>query len=280
MRSGEAVRASPSFHQKGKAAVGSSTYTVQVSLGAATVTALLDSGYVLYCFLGTQCSDKAGRPTVVWQTAALSSLIQVSLTTALCAFTASAPMPVGGQIVPTFSTAIGIGECLDVGAGGAGTVQYGAPPGTVAIINDTATPFTCGLATATGPSPFCAMPLYGNAMQVLVPTSTTLLMFTTVTLPPATTVSRSYGPAVLIDMAAANQTPIQVAFDINTGWSWGGFAWASAMAPNADLLPLLLPPLEPQYARAASRFRAERRRFRSAAARRTPPSPFRPAASG
>ncbi|MBF0306786.1 MAG: hypothetical protein HQL40_17525 [Alphaproteobacteria bacterium] len=258
--------------------MGSTTYTIQVSLAAATLTALLNSGYVLYCFLATQCSDKAGRPTVMWQTAALSPLIQVGLTTSQCAFTASAPMPVGGQIAPAYSAAVAIGECFVVEAGGVGTVQSGAPPGTVAIINDTTTPFTCGLATDTGPIPFCAMPLYGNAMQILVPTSTALLMFTTVNLPPGTAVSRSYGPAVLIDMAAADQTPIPVSFDVNTGWSWGGFPWATAVASNADLLPLLLPPLEIQYAQAASLFGAERPRFKSEPAPRPPPSPCRPVA--
>jgi hypothetical protein len=42
------------------------------------------------------------------------------------------------------------------------------------------------------------------------------------------------------DLAAENQPSL--GYDINAGWSWGGFSWAQEVPAGTGLVPLLIEP--------------------------------------
>ncbi len=48
----------------------------------------------------------------------------------------------------------------------------------------------------------------------------------------------SYSPGIFIDLTGAQQRAVN--YDINEGWSWGGYAWAREIASNSNLVPLLI----------------------------------------
>src|SRR5260370_993515 len=102
----------------------------------------------------------------------------------------------------------------------------------------------------SGAAPFCAFPLYGNSLQVVVPLGKILLMFSSQPVAPGTVIDDFYAPAVrsfssgvLIDLAAENQPSL--GYDINAGWSWGGFSWAQEVPAGTGLVPLLIEQPQP-----------------------------------
>ena len=81
---------------------------------------------------------------------------------------------------------------------------------------------------------------------MVAPLAKVLLMFSTQPLAPGTVVGpppvaprlESYSPTILIDLTSANQR--DVCFDVDAGWSWGGFAWAQTCQAGANVVPLLI----------------------------------------
>ncbi len=67
-----------------------------------------------------------------------------------------------------------------------------------------------------------------------------LLLFATSSVAPGTPVDTAFNAGVLIDLGDAGAR--DVSYDINEGWSWGGFAWAQPVADHAPLVPLLILP--------------------------------------
>jgi len=89
-------------------------------------------------------------------------------------------------------------------------------------------------------TPLCAFPLFGNNMDVIIPIEKVLLMFSTTPVNTGTVIEQSYGSGLLIDLTAENHR--SVGYDINKGWSWGGYSWAQSVPPSAELVPLLIEP--------------------------------------
>ena len=145
-----------------------------------------------------------------------------------------------GQIDASYATDINLGQMLNVVAGGTGAVVDGGPATAISIQNTTATPFTCGISemTAGSAKPLCAFPLYGNQMDVMAPIEKVLLMFSTTPINTGTVIEQAYSSGIFIDLTSAQQRAVK--FDINNGWDWGGFAWARQVAPNSNLVPLLI----------------------------------------
>ena len=218
-------------------------YQVTITMQPATVTDLINSGNVLYVFRAVQASDSAGRP-LVWMSAPYSVMTQINCSDRYNAYTAPDPIKAGVQVMAGFSDAIELGQQLQVQAGGFGEVEAGHP-GAVSIRNTTGTYFTCGIGGG-GAAPFCAFPLYGNSMQVVVPLEKILLMFSSQPVAPGTIIDDFYAPAVrssfssgvLIDLAAENQPSL--GYDIDAGWSWGGFNWGQQVPAGTGLVPLLI----------------------------------------
>jgi hypothetical protein len=224
---------------------GPQAYSVLITMAAATVQALSASGMQLHVLLGVQSADKATLPTVWMQLGQPYQNMAVKVVGTTLAFTAGAPMAAGQTVRPGFSVQAGPGSLLTVDqAGGSGEVTNDCPvPAAVGVLNSTTTGYVTGLEQTRedgSAGPICAGPLYGNGMQLIVPLAKMLLAFSSVTAAPGTPVQRLYGPGVLVDASDATQRP--VSFDINQGWSWGGYSWAQSVASSASVVRLLVEP--------------------------------------
>jgi hypothetical protein len=232
-------------------------YQITISMSAATVTALIQSNYYLYGFKAVQSGDKAGRPLAWFQTQGYSASTVVTWTDQVQAYTSSSPIVQNGIIHVGYSTAISLGQILQVQAGGIGDVVGGGSPTAVSILNQTSTQFTCGISSPVYGSvnPVCAFPLYGNGLQGIVPLEQVLLMFSTLSIPPGSvigppseealsspqlTLLDAYSQGIMIDMTDAPGNARSVSYDINTGWSWGGYSWAQQVPAGTNLVPLLI----------------------------------------
>jgi hypothetical protein len=221
-------------------------YQVTINMPQATVTDLVNSRNILYVFRAVRASDPAGRP-LLWMSAPYSVVTQINCCDRYDAYTSPSPIRAGEQVTAGFSDPIEVGQQLQVQAGGFGDVEAGHP-GAVSILNTTSTYFTCGIGgggAGGGAAPFCAFPLYGNSLQVVVPLGKILLMFSSQPVAPGTAIDDFYAPAVrsfssgvLIDLATENQPAL--GYDINAGWSWGGFSWAQQVPAGTGLVPLLI----------------------------------------
>ncbi|HEY6553564.1 MAG TPA: hypothetical protein VI669_09420 [Vicinamibacteria bacterium] len=228
---------------------------VNITMSTSTMTGLLSSGSLLYAFRGVESSDLAARP-LVWRQIQYSNLTTVVWQDLYEAYTSTDPIVANAAINPGFSVAVALGQTLNVTAGGAGTVVAGGPAGDVSILNTTQTQLTCGLSQA-GPAgssalPYCAFPLFGSNLQQITPNEKVLLMFSTQSLPPGTVIGTaprapldallaSFSPSVLIDLTGAVER--DVTYDLNAGWSWGGFTWAQRIPAGADFVPWLIAPV-------------------------------------
>lgn len=165
------------------------------------------------------------------------------------AYTSSSGIVPNGQIRVGFSADIDVGQILEVGLGGGGPVVRGGQSTAISILNTTKTQFTCGISAKQNGnfSPFCAFPLYGENLQTIVPVEKVLLLFSTRELIAGTVIGHNFafvsvlaadGPGILV--AVAEDINRDVSYDINQGWSWGGFSWAQPVAANQDLVPLLI----------------------------------------
>ena len=216
---------------------------VTIQMSPATVTALQNSGYSLYGLLAVQSSDSAGRPLVLIKTRAYLVSTQVSWTDRYQAYLSFGEIEVGERITANYSVPIELGNTLQAQQGGIGQVVEGGREGGISILNTTAGQYTCGIAVMENNvvSPVCAFPLYGGGLQTIVPSKKFLLLFSTASTQPGTAIDYfyhasgpgAYSPAILIDLAE-NDSP-SVVYDINRGWSWGGYGWAKTISAASDL---------------------------------------------
>ncbi|MBF0306785.1 MAG: hypothetical protein HQL40_17520 [Alphaproteobacteria bacterium] len=214
-------------------------YQVTITMNSTTVSTLLSGNFVLYGFKAVQ-STAAGSPLVWFQTQSFSATTVVGWTEQYQAYTSTSTIIPNGEIVSSFAANITLGQQMNVSAGGLGTVVAGGPATAISILNTTSTQYTTGISQVTNgvAQPVCAFPLYGNNEDVIAPIEKVLLMFSTRPVNTGTVIEQSYGPGILIDLTASNQRT--VAYDINAGWSWGGFNWAQQIPASSDLIPLLI----------------------------------------
>ena len=239
--------------------MGGAERQVKLTMRAETVTALLGSGFYLYGLRGARSSDLSGRPLVWFGTRRYSLNNEFACADQYEAYVSTSPLVAGGRVVVGSSFAIGLGQTLQVEAGGVGAVLGAGPPSAISFSNLTATEFTCGLTSPRGGAfaPVCAFPLHGNTLGVLAPGQRLLLLFCTSPVAAGAVAGRGaeedregvaapdlFGAAgavssgILIDLTTAG--PFGVTFDIDEGWSWGEQAWGQTVAPGADLVPLLI----------------------------------------
>jgi hypothetical protein len=215
-------------------------YEVIITMTPNTVTKLVSGNFNLYGFKAVQSSQGGGVPLVWFKTDTFSATTNVDWQVQYQAYTSRSDIIPNGQIEASYATDINLGQMLNVVAGGTGAVVDGGPSTAISVNNTTATPFTCGISEMTGGTakPLCAFPLYGNQMDVMAPIEKVLLMFSTTPVNTGTVIEQAYSSGIFIDLTSAPQR--NVAFDINNGWDWGGFAWAKQIAPNSNLVPLLI----------------------------------------
>jgi hypothetical protein len=215
-------------------------YNVDIEMSPATVQALLTGNYYLYGFKAVQSTQGGGAPLVWFKSQTFSTSTVVAWETLYQAYTSTSQIIPNGKITASFAADIDLGQTLSVGLGGIGTVTAGGPPFAISILNTTSTPFTCGISQVENgtASPLCAFPLFGNNLDVIAPIEKVLLMFSTIPVNTGTVIMQSYSSSLLIDLTS--DTSRTVSYDINGGWSWGGFSWATQYPPSSNLVPLLI----------------------------------------
>ena len=224
-------------------------YRVTIQMSDETVIALERSGNVLQVFRAVRSSDRAGRP-LLWRRQDYSARTHVDWSDSLNAYTSTDKIEAGKEIHVGFYAAAAVGDVLRVHAGGGGEVTADGDPRAVSVQNTTARYFTCGLGGGAGgeAAAFCAFPLFGNNRQVLMPAEKIMLRFSTQAIKPGTVMGEyqnaadqtSFGPGVLADLAGAPSR--ELSYDMNEGWSWGGYTWARQISVGADIVPLLIEP--------------------------------------
>ena len=226
----------------GALAAEATDYQVSITMSPETVQALLGGNYLLYGFKAVQATQGGGAPLVWFHSQTYSTLTEISWQEQYQAYTSDSEIIPNGQIVASFSTDIDLGQTLQVDKGGFGSVVDEGPETAISILNTTNLPFTCGISQMQdgAPKPLCAFPLYGEGLDAIAPIEKVLLTFSTLPLHTATVIFQAYSQSILIDLTAGNHRSVQ--FDINKGWSWGGFSWAQTVPPDSNLLPLLIEP--------------------------------------
>lgn len=236
---------SPSSSTGGSTGTGSN-YQVNITMSGDTVSKLGDNNFNLYGFKVVQASS-GGSPVVWFQTTDFALNTTVKWTESYQAYTSQSQIITNGTIVAdasypaevgqtlTVSNNMGIGEVSN--ATGTGAMQAG-----ISILNNTSHQFTCGISQQQPNgtfTPICAFPLFGNNMDLIVPTEQIFLMFSSVPIVTSTVTEQAYGPGILINVT--DPTTRSVSYDINSGWSWDGQAdWAQSFPPNQNLVPLLV----------------------------------------
>lgn len=217
-----------------------SPYEIDISLTQATVDALKNSGFALYAFKAVKSTVSGGAPLVWFRTTAMLTSMKVKWEETYQAYISTDEIIANGSISASTSCDVDLGQTAYVSATGGLSPANGGTDGAIAILNQGAHPWTTGISQLNNgkASPMCAIPLFGNMLDVIVPIEKVLLMFASNTVNTGTVIYKAYSAGVMVDLTASNTRP--VSFDINAGWSWGGGTWAQQIPANADLVPLLI----------------------------------------
>jgi hypothetical protein len=237
----------------------SDSFTVEITMPGDTVTALLRNGYKLYAFKGVD-GPTGGVPVVWFSTNVFSATTDIEWSEQYSGYTASsASLAPNTQVDASFSAPMNLGQLLSVGIGGIGGVGNNGNPGAISIINQTTTPFVCGVSVQNGSTgssnPICAFPLFGKGLDVMVPLEEVYLTFATQPVNTGTVVEQSFAEGIHIDMTGLT-TPAPVTFDINHGWTGPGYT--TNIPAGSNLVKELVNPGGPaaQSVRAARRLQA------------------------
>jgi hypothetical protein len=232
-------------------------YQVNITMSGDTVIALQQNNYQLYGFKAVD-GPASAVPVIWFSTNDFSATTKILWSEQYAGYTASssalAPMT---EVQASFSAPMSLGQIMDVGIGGIGTVANDGTPGELSILNTVTTPYTCGVSvlntTTNESNPICAFPLFGNGLDTFVPVEVVYLTFATQSLNTGTVIEQTFAQGVTIDMTGQT-APVNVTFDINNGWTGPGIL--TVYPPTADLKKLLVNPGGPQ----ATSFRAGQRR--------------------
>lgn len=222
-------------------------YQVNITMSGETVTELMDNNFALYGFQVVQTSG-GGSPVAWFQTQDFALTTVITWEIAYQAYTSTSEIGPNLQIMAEASYPIAPGQVLTIsdamGIGEVGPDSSGLP-NAISIMNATGQPFTCGLQQQQpdgGFGPICALPVFGNNLDVIVPVEQVYLMFSSLPLDSGTVVEQASGPGLLVNLTGS-QTQT-VAYDINSGWSYPeGAGWAQSYPPNQALVPLLIQPV-------------------------------------
>lgn len=215
------------------------TYMINIELSPETIGALAQNGYTLYALKAVKTMARGGAPLLWYGATDFTSVMQVVWEDQYAAFISTSQIIANGVVVATARVDIGLDQTAYVAQTGRMTVGADGVAGAVSILNQGDQQWTTGLfqSIAAWPSLVCALPLYGQALDVIAPVEQVLLMFSTNTASTGTVTYRAWAPGLLVDLSAQNTSTVQ--FDINTGWNPLG-ASATQVNANQDLVPLLI----------------------------------------
>lgn len=221
--------------------LGATNYGIKIAMSQATVAALSAGNYSLYGFKAVQTSVGGGAPLVWFQSNSFGLVTTVDWDVQYEAYTSRSQIVPNGLITGLSSYEIDLGQQLSIDTPqGTGSVGAGNTPLGIEIHNETTTPVTCGISEVVGGTaePLCAFPLYGKGLDAIVPIQKVMLTFATKQVNTGTVIEKAYSESLLVDLTSANQRA--VSYDINTGWEWGGYAWAQTIMANSKVGPLLI----------------------------------------
>jgi hypothetical protein len=213
------------IRRKKKGIAMSTQYSVTISLDSSTVTALQDGGYQLYGFQGVDAPGD-GVPVVWFSTTAFSSTNEIEWEEQYGGYTSTTTnLAPGTQIIASSSAAMNLGQLMTVNTGGIGTVTNNGTPGSLEILNNTNTQFTCGITVlnyvTNVSNPICAFPLYGSGLDEFTPIELAFFMFATTPVNTGTVIEQAFSPGILVDLTGGTTTTA-VSYDINNGWTGPG----------------------------------------------------------
>lgn len=220
-----------------------SPYEIDITMPQATVDALKNGGFALYAFKAVKSAVAGGAPLVWFRTTTFLTGMQVTWTEDYQAYISSDEIISNGRISAQAYADIDLGNTANVSPTGGVVAVNGGTDGAVSILNQGATPWTCGISQLNNgaANPMCAIPLYGKMLDVIIPIEKVLLMFASNTVNTGTVIYKAYSEGVLVDLTDPTaKGKRSVAFDINQGWSWGGGAtrftasievWAGRLQP-------------------------------------------------
>lgn len=218
----------------------STPYEIDISLSPDTVTQLKDEGFALYGFKAVATTIRGAAPLVWFRTLTFLNTTKVHWSEQYQAYISTSPIITNGEIDASANVDMDLGGTANVDAAGILTPMGDGTPGAISINNQSSNHWTCGISQmAEGTAnPMCAIPLNGKMLDVIVPIEKVLLTFASNTVDTGTVIYKCFSSGLMIDLTAKNTR--SVAFDIDNGWSWDGGTWATEVAANANLVPLLI----------------------------------------
>jgi hypothetical protein len=218
-------------------------YTINITMTPSTVTVLSRNGFALYGFKAVKTTAQGAAPLVWFRTDNVFLNTQVTWTDQYRAYLSTSPITPNGTIAVSSAVAINLGQTAVVGGNGQLSAIAQGTPSAISLSSASFQQWTSGIAQPGAdqqPSPLVALPLSGNGIEVITPVEKVLLLFAANTFDAGTVSYKAYAPGILVDLTGASQR--DVGYDINNGWNWGGGAWATPVAAQQDLIPILVNP--------------------------------------
>ncbi len=215
-------------------------YEIDIMMSSDTITQLKGNGFSLYAFKSIQTSNTGAAPTVWFQSQDFLQTTQVIWTEQYQAYISTSQIIPNGTIEANTAIDIDLAQTADADSDGNLTVEEQGTQSAISIANQSSTQWTAGISEVVNgtANPLCAMPLFGNMLDVIAPIEKVLLMFATATVNTGTVIYQSYSAGVLVDLTSAQQRSVN--FDINNGWNWGGASWGTAVPAQENLVPILI----------------------------------------
>lgn len=223
--------------------VFSDKYQVTINMSQDTVKALSESNYSLYCFRAVQCWHKSGMP-LVWRRQGYSLTTIIEWSEEYEVYTSPQKLNPGIKLGSHNSYPIELGQKFLVDSSeGLGKIKQNGVDDAIAIYNQTQRQFTCGISVKTEndtANPICALPIFGDKTQVIIPLNKILLLFSTMQVKTSTAILKAESSGILIDLTKAPENLRTVNYNINKGWEWGEEAWAQTTKASTNLNEVLI----------------------------------------
>ena len=218
-------------------------YTINITMTPSTVTVLSRNGFALYGFKAVKTATQGAAPLVWFRTRSVFLNTQVTWIDQYRAYLSTSPITPNGTVAVSSAIAIDLGQTAVVGGNSQLTAIAQGTPSAISLSSASFEQWTSGIAQPSAdqqPSPLVALPLSGNGIEVITPVEKVLLLFAQATFSAGTVSYKAYATGILVDLTGASQR--NVSYDINNGWNSGGNAWATPVAAQQDLIPILVNP--------------------------------------
>jgi len=219
----------------------STNYEIDITMNANTVQTLKQQGCSLLAFKAVKTQVSNGAPTVWVSSSNYLTSTSISWEESYAAYISGQSIKNNVVINSSTNVSADLGNNVKVDQYGNLSVDTNGAQGTISIINQAATPYTTGISQVSdngGLQPLCALPLNGNFMDQVTPIELVMLVFSTGVVNTGTVLYSISSTGILIDLTGVSERA--VSFDVNTGWNASGGAWATPVASNAALSPLLV----------------------------------------